>query len=150
MQFDKLEDIIDFAISKEQEAMDFYADLSIKVDRSDVAQELQKMAKMEQRHRDWLKENSVSLMAGEPAPAVATLGIAEYTSDVAPAEVMTWHDIVNIAMHREATAMNLYTSLSNLVSDSSAKQMFLSLAAEEARHKLYFETIWDDEVLIDN
>jgi rubrerythrin len=46
--------------------------------------------------------------------------------------------------------MNLYTDLAKLVTDRMAKHLFENLAAEESSHKLFFEKIWDEEVLKDN
>lgn len=150
MQFNRLEDILEYAVGKEQEAMDFYTDLAARVKSDAVAAELREMASMEQGHRDWLKENSVSLVSGSPSAPVANLKIAEYIVEPVPTPNMTWEDIVNLAMHRETAAMEMYKSLINLVTDDNARLMFEKLATEESRHKLYFETIWDEQVLMDN
>lgn len=150
MEFDKLEDIIEFAIAKEQEAMDFYVDLAGKVNSPGVADELKKMAAMEEKHRDWLKTNSVSLLSNGASSKVTNLKIADFVVDAQPVAGMTWQDAINLAMHRETYAMNMYTSLGKLVSDPTEKQLFESLAAEESKHKLYFETIWDEEILLEN
>jgi rubrerythrin len=34
--------------------------------------------------------------------------------------------------------------------DTNTKQLFLKLASEEAKHKLHFEKIYDDEILKEN
>jgi len=150
MDFNKIKDIIEFAVAKEQEAVNFYTELAGKVSNKAVAAELMDMAAMEERHRDWLKENSVSLATSTCAVPVANLQIADYTVEPHVGKDLTWQDVVNLAMHREASAMELYNNLEQLVTETSAKQMFQQLAAEESRHKLYFESIWDDEVLIEN
>jgi len=63
---------------------------------------------------------------------------------------MSWPDILNIAMHREQASINLYSDLEKLVTDPLSKQLFQNLAAEERGHKLFFEKVYDDEVLTEN
>jgi rubrerythrin len=46
--------------------------------------------------------------------------------------------------------MHLYTDLAKLITDSPSRQLFENLAAEEGAHKLFFEKLWDEEVLTDN
>lgn len=150
MRFDKLGDIIDFAIAKEEEAVAFYTEMAGKVKIDAVATELMKMAAMEEQHKEWLRTSSISLATNTVSVHVQNLKIAEYTVEPEVTPDMTWQDVINLAMHREASAVQLYNSLAELVADESAKEMFGNLAAEEARHKLYFESIWDDEVLTED
>ncbi|HEY3298817.1 MAG TPA: ferritin family protein [Armatimonadota bacterium] len=150
MLFEKLEDILDFAIAKEIEAVDFYGRLAVKVKDRNIYDELMKMAAMEEKHRDWLQENSVALVSSNSDVPVQNLKTADFTIEPQPAADLTWPDIINLAMHREATAVNLYENLAQIVTDPSAKQMFLNLASEESRHRLYFETLWDEEVMIED
>ena len=44
----------------------------------------------------------------------------------------------------------MYLDLSNSVDDKELAQTFLSLAQEEARHKLRFEIEYDDYILSEN
>ena len=53
-------------------------------------------------------------------------------------------------MKREETSVQLYTDLANLSAEPSIKQLFIRLSAEEAKHKLHFEKIYNDEILKDN
>ncbi len=105
---------------------------------------------MEEGHKERLKRMDVSV-AGEGLPSEGTdLHIAEYVVETKPSPDMSWPDIVNIAMHRELASINLYTDLGKLVTDPLSQQLFQNLAAEERDHKLFFEKIWDDEVLTSN
>jgi rubrerythrin len=149
MSFDELRDIIDFAINKEQEAMDFYSDLAGKVKHKAIAEELQKMVGVEQEHRDRLKAMDVGEASKTTTQPAQNLKIADYLVDLEPAPNMSWQDVVHIAMKRELAAMNLYTDLAKTVTDQNAKQLFENLAADESAHKLYFEKTWDDEIMKD-
>lgn len=146
--FDRVQDIIDFAIGKEQEAVDFYTDLAANVESPVVAEELRKMAAEEVRHRDRLRNAPIAFV-GDPESSgkVVDLKIADFTLLPKVTPDMSFQDAINIAMHREKDAMDFYSTLANVVTDQTTKEVFTNLAGEEARHKLYFETLWDERVM---
>jgi rubrerythrin len=147
---EELQNIIDFAIEKEKEAVAFYNDLAAKVKTKALAEELRKIASMEKGHRERLERMDVATAAKTIPRQVMDLHITEYVVAKRPSPDMSWPDIVNIAMHRELASINLYTDLAKLVTDPLAKQLFQTLAAEEQGHKFFFEKMWDDEVLATN
>jgi rubrerythrin len=149
-QFDGLQQIIDFAIQKEQEAIDFYTDVAAHVQTGSISEEIRKIAAMEVQHRERLKRMDIAAVTSSPVKKAADLKIADYLVAPEPTVGMTWQDILNIAMHRELTSMRLYTDLAELVEEPGAKRLFEHLAAEESNHKLFFESVWDDEVLLEN
>ena len=140
-QGNELKDILNFAIEKEQEAVDFYNDLAERSKVQGIKDELFMFAKMEEGHRDKLKSLNIDGIVGKEIAPVTNLKISDYMVDLVPSENMTWQDILNIAMKRELAAMNMYTDLAAKSTSDALKQMFLSLAQEESKHKLYFETI---------
>ncbi len=150
MKREELQAIIDFAIDKEQEAVGFYNDLAGKVNVKAIAEELKKMAKMEENHRDRLKKMDAPAAASSAVKPVEDLKIADYLVEKKPRPDMSWQDLLQIAMNRELASMNLYTDLSKQVTDPNSKQLFKNLAEEERVHKFYFEKIWDEEVLTED
>ena len=150
MKQNEIKDAINFAIEKEQEAADFYKDLAGKVELKSLAEELRKMSFVEEGHRDRLKNMDVSIYTTSPLKPGMNLKIADYLVEKEPTPDMTWQDLIQIAMKRELAAMRLYTDLAKLTLDSQIKQFFENLAVEEETHKLYFEKIWDEEILTDN
>jgi rubrerythrin len=78
------------------------------------------------------------------------LKIADYLVEKQPDESMGWQDVVHIAMQRELASMNLYKNLASKVTDPCAKSLLENLAADEAEHKLFFERIWDEDILAEN
>jgi rubrerythrin len=146
-----LQAIVNFAIQKEQEAVDFYHDLAARIKNRSLTAELLKIADMEVQHRERLKKlDLVAAIGGATARKVTDLKIADYLVAQEPSPSMTWQDILNIAMHREMASMRLYTDLATIVSDQGAKQLFENLAVEETAHKLFFEKTWDEEILTEN
>lgn len=150
MKQQELQNIIDFAIEKEKEAVSFYYDLASKVKLKALAEELRRIATMEEAHRQRLENMDVAEAVRDVPKGVPDLHITEYVVEKKPSPDMSWQDIVNIAMHREQAAINLYTDLEKLVIDPLSKQLFQHLAAEEQGHKFFFEKTWDDEVLTSN
>ncbi len=146
-----LQSIVEFAIQKEQEAVDFYHELAGRIKNRNLTSELLKIADMEVQHRERLKKLDLVAAAGGPTTKrVPDLKIADYLVAQEPSPQMTWQDILNIAMHREMASMKLYTDLASIVTDQKARQLFENLAAEEAAHKLFFEKHWDEEILTEN
>lgn len=149
-QFGQLQEIIDFAIEREQEAIDFYSDVASRMKTRSLADELRKIAAMEVQHKDRLQRIDLVATAADRARKVADLKIADYLVAPLPSPAMTWQEILNVAMHRELASMRLYTDLARMAGDGGSRRLFEKLAAEEATHKLFFERSWDDEVLIEN
>lgn len=145
IQFEDLGDIIKFAIEKEQEAVDFYTNLLAVAKSQAVAEEIRNIVKMEERHRDSLKEIDVKAYARNLNDPAVKLRIADYVVEAEPSPDMSLQDLLNIAMHRERKATELYTDLSKLFSEDE-KQLFENLAAEENRHTHIFEGKWIAEV----
>ncbi len=146
----RLQEIIDLAIAKEQEAIDFYTGLAASARWEAIANELRNMAAMEVGHKQKLQHLDVVQAASTTNERVADMRIADYLVEAEPSDSMTWQEILNIAMRRELASMQLYESLSNIVSEGTARELFLNLSAEESQHKLYFESIWDKEILQEN
>ena len=53
-------------------------------------------------------------------------------------------------MKKEKAAYRLYLDLAAVGEDEELTDMFLSLAQEEAKHKLRFEIEYDDEIMKEN
>ena len=146
----KLQEIVEFAISREQEAIDFYTRLAARAKWESMANELRNIAAMEVGHKQRLQNLDLARAATTVNPRAVDLKIADYLVELEPSDNMTWQDILSIAMKRELASMRLYDDLSKIVSDSTARQLFANLSAEESKHKLYFEGIWDKEILLEN
>ena len=63
---------------------------------------------------------------------------------------MDYQQALIVAMKKEKKAFKMYNDLAAVVDDGSLQAVFLSLAQEEAKHKLRFEIEYDDYVMKDN
>lgn len=142
-------EIIDFAIDKEKEAVKFYTDLQAMSQFKSRQDMLGELADMERGHVTALENIKSGKIIMREAPKVQNLKISDYLVAATPSPNMSYQDTIINAMKREEMSTHLYKDLAKL-SAGEARDIFLRLAAEEAKHKLYFEKIYNDEVLKDN
>ena len=149
-EFKSVDDILDFAISAEQEAVDFYSDLASRSKNQQIKKVFLEFAGEEMKHKSRLlgiKEEKTLYLSGEK---VRDMKISDYLVDVEPKPDMTYSDALILAMKKEKNAFRLYSFLSEEVEDPLMKGLFLTLALEESRHKLRFELEYDEFILKEN
>ena len=138
------DDVLSFAIGEEVAAAHFYTDLAQRVANPAMRETLLGFAAEERGHQAKLE----SLGRGErlliQAP-VASLGIADYVVAAAPTPTMLLPDALRLAMQKERAAYQLYSLLAAQSGDDRVRELLLSLAGEEAKHKLRFELEYDDQ-----
>jgi rubrerythrin len=145
-----VDEILDFAIEREQEAHDFYMDLAKRAERPGMGQLFEEFAKEEMGHKKKLQGIRKKARSFPVAKEVMDLKIGDYLLDVEPTGQLKYQEALILAMKREKKAFKLYTDLANMAADNELKLMFLSLAQEEAKHKLRFEMEYDDVILTEN
>ena len=150
MQFTGIEDILDFAIGKEQEAHDLYADLAEKVRRPGLRTTFLELAEMELGHRTRLEKIKGGTLPGFVPEKVADLKISDYLVEAEPHPNMDYQEALLFAMKAEQKAHDLYVNLAGATADSGLRGIFKGLAQEELKHKLFFETEYDDVILEGN
>lgn len=149
-EFENIDEILDFAINEEQQAVDFYISLAENAKNEYMKTTFFDFAKEEVNHKNRLmdiKQNGLFTMKPE---MVADLKISDYTVSVHPTPNMTYSDALVLAMKKEKAAFKLYSKLAERAPDAGIKDVFLSLAAEESKHKLRFEIEYDEFVLKEN
>lgn len=145
-----VDEILDFAIEREQAAADFYTDLAARTESAWMKEMLESFSQEELRHKGKLKsvKKGEKLLSSEQR--VQDLKLGDYLVDVEPTGQLSLQDAMIVAMKREKAAYRLYSDLASKVEDAELKDLFLGLAQEEAKHKLYFETQYDDKIMHDN
>jgi rubrerythrin len=150
MATQELTEILDYAIAREQEAHDFYAGLAGKMDRPEMRDVFLQFSKEELGHKARLEGVKMGRTAVPPSAKVMDLRIADYVVDVREDPRMSYQDALILAMKREKASFHLYTDLAHAVGEPSLKDLFSSLAMEEAKHKLRFELEYDERYLPEN
>jgi rubrerythrin len=116
-EFDSIDEILEFARDREGEAKEFYKDL--------VVREAEKKAGAE-----------------EPTG----LRLADYGLDDKPQLDLEYEDLLVWAMKKEKASFRLYVDLAAVVRDVEFRETLLSLAEEEAKHKVQLEIEYDEFV----
>ncbi len=150
MSNEKFIDIINYAIERENEAAEFYRYMQDVVKFKSQKELLKEYELMEESHAKALKTISESSIDDISISHVENLKISDYVVEKKPSPDMTYQDIIIIAMKREEAANRLYTQMSENISEPKIKKLFEKLAAEELKHKLHFEKIYDDEFFDEN
>ena len=149
-EFGSIEEILEFAIKNEQQAADFYDNLAANSTDTVMKNTFLQYAKEEKGHKARLEKiksgGNYSLKSG----SVTDLKIGDYLVASKVSDDMSYQDALILAMKREKAAYKLYMKLSEMAADLELEIIFRDLAIEEAKHKLKFETEYDEVVLRDN
>ena len=150
MTKEKFDEVIDFAINGEKDAVEFYHELQQKTKFEARKAMLKEFENMEKCHIVILENVRERGLENITVKEVTNLNISEYIVDVKPYENMTYQDILIIAMKKEEQAQKLYLKMASTLPGTELETLFLKLASEEAGHKLQFETLYDEHVLKEN
>ncbi len=148
--FESSDDVLDFAIVKEQEAEKFYMNWAQKIKDIWIKNIFTDFAKEEHKHMDILvkAKNGKALKSSEKN--IPDLKISDYLVDLSPNPDMDYQQALIVAMKREKASFKLYSDLARLSQGTNIHETLLALAQEEAKHKVRLETIYDEDVLGDN
>ena len=150
MQFDSVDAVLDFAIQNEQGASDFYTELASKMEKPQMKQAFEGFAAEERGHKAKLEAIKAGKQVTLSKAKVQDLKIGDYLVEQKPSASMDYQSALILAMKQEKAAFRLYTDLAASTDDEKTRDLFLSLAQEEAKHKLRFEVEYDDDFLAQN
>lgn len=146
----KLDEILNYAIENEQNAVDLYTQLAEQSTNPSAKKAFLMYADEERAHKSKLQNVKAGKRMLVVEENIQDLQIADYTVDVELDENASYQDILIFAMKLEKAAFRLYTDLAEQTDDSETKQLLLNLAQEEAKHKLRFELEYDEQILTEN
>jgi rubrerythrin len=143
----KFREIIQFAIQREIESMDFYDKASKQVKQSGTKDLFLDFMKQEEGHKRKLEEVRAGKIELGKIEKIPNLQISDYLVETELKPDISYGDILRIAMKREERSIKLYTDLNEKNQDENLKNLFAFLIQEETKHKYYIEKLYDDEVL---
>ena len=146
MKRKKFNEIIDFAIKREKEAVVFYVDLKKLVSFENSIELLDNLEEMERVHIEILEGIRIKTMKNVLLPDVDNLETVENPINLAPSGDMGYHDILILAIQREQESFQLYTRLACRSEDDEISKLFLRLATEESGHKAMLEKLFDEDM----
>ncbi|MBW1780546.1 MAG: ferritin family protein [Deltaproteobacteria bacterium] len=148
MSFQSFEEIVNFAIEKEKEAVAFYEDISHQETYSGAKKTFEGFANEERKHVALLEgvlkgETRISDYTFEWIPDIKR---SNYIEDMDYEKGMSYPDILRLAMKREEKSLQLYNDLAQKTDTDELITVFMMLSQEEAKHKLALETLYDDHM----
>jgi len=146
MSFESYEEIVRFAIEREKEAAEFYTECAEKESFAGAKKSLEGMAKEERKHQQLLEnlDENRDALKDYKYEWIPDIKRSNYMTELTYEKGMSYVDILRLAMKREEKALALYNELLRKAEKDSHKNVFKMLCQEEAKHKLFLETLYDD------
>ncbi|MDR3567665.1 MAG: ferritin family protein [Syntrophobacteraceae bacterium] len=140
-------DVVDFAIQKEEKAMEFYQECYERAKNQGIREFFKEMVAEEKGHRDMLKNLDSLDLDNVKLEKVENLKISDYLVDVTFSETVSYQEALIIAMKKEEKAMAFYGGWKDRCMSERASKLFQVLANEEEKHKRKLEKLYDEDIL---
>lgn len=147
MDLSNFQDILKFAISREEAAITAYGNLSEKAQAPGLKELLLELQEEEKNHKKLLEGIEEQKIESFEIKEVPDLKITDYLVKEAPGEAMTFQDLIIFAAKKEQEAVDLYTNLESNAEDEELKNLFQFLIQQEKTHKLKLEKEYEEHVL---
>jgi len=141
---DSYDEVLEFAIDREIDANQFYLALADRVDNMKMRKVFEELALEELEHKEKLElelmkmGNAVKIK--QPPDTPTKTYIISNTQSLLD---MDYKDILLLGIEKEEASFRIYVDLVANAYDSESREVLLSLAQEEVRHKLRFQTEYD-------
>jgi len=146
MNFKSVDEILEFAIDRENAAVSLYTSCAQEATSKELKQTFLDFAKEEEKHAAMLSDISGNKekIDNYEFKKIPDLKISDYMVESVYEKGMPMPEVLKLAMKNEEKAVKLYTLLADQTDNADAKKLFLLLAQEESKHKLGLETMYDD------
>ena len=139
-QPDSYEKVLEFAIDREIDANQFYLALADRVVNTEIRKVFEDLAQEELEHKaklelELMKMGKTVEIRQPPSTPQRTYIISDNQSLLD----MDYKDMLMLGMEKEEVTFRIYVNLVPNAYDSESREVLLSLAQEEVRHKLRFQ-----------
>jgi protein-tyrosine phosphatase/rubrerythrin/nicotinamidase-related amidase len=147
--FSTVQDVLEFAISEEDALISFYENMSATSRDPRVKGLFRSFAKSETKHVTELRGLWRKGITSKPQFDME--GLNEIVNESDRKEInlslsadLELEDALALAMNKSKSGFKLYTGLAGSLEDEQSRNIFLSLADEEARHRIQLEMELDE------
>ena len=147
MDITKFEDVIEFAIQREEAACKAYGELSQVAETPGLKGLLLELQAEELKHKELLQDITSEAIGNLETHKVLDLRISDFLTEEPSTPDMTFQDLLIFAAKKEQQAVELYTRMMAAVNSEELKKMFDFLVEQEKEHKLKLETEYEKHVL---
>ena len=146
-----IEEIIKFAIKKEEEAYELYTSVANKTDNPAVKKLMEEIANDELGHKEALENLSESeTLLSYDIDQVPDLKLSDHLLVHPIDEKSDIQEVLTFAMKEEKAAYELYQQMSKAATDENQAAIFSKLSQMELIHKNKLESLYDDMFYSDN
>lgn len=147
METKTLEQVIEFAIQREEDAIKAYGDMMEMAETPGLKTLLAELQSEERNHKKLLQELSEENVESLKVEDVIDLKISDYLVEESPSADMDFQDLLILAAKKEQKAADLYSSLAEKAKEQEIKKLFEFLVMQEKSHKLKLEKEYEVHVL---
>jgi len=134
------DEILEFAITREQQANEFFLALAEVVKSKEMRKVFEELAGEELEHKAKLELESIKKgVVVDTVEKGGTFDISDYVISDEPELDMDYRDMLLLGVEKEDASFRLYVDLVAHAKDKDSKETLLALAQEEVKHKLRFE-----------
>ncbi len=147
MEFTNFEDVIKFAIAREEDAIEAYGGMSEKAQSPGLKELMLELQEEEKNHKKLLLEMSSEKIAALKPEKVLDLKISDYLVEEPSGPEMNFQDLLIFAAKKEQKAVELYSNLKNSTDDADLQKLFEFMVEQEKAHKFKLEVKYEEHVL---
>ena len=147
MEFSKFEDIVKFAIEREEAAYDTYGDMIEMTETPGLKEMLSDLQSEEQNHKKLLQDITQVQFGDVEIHDVIDLKISDFLTEEPPTPDMSFQDLLILAAKKEQEAVDLYTGMRAAAGSDNLIKLFDFLIEQEKSHKLKLEKEYETYVL---
>jgi len=147
MKFSSFEEIIEFAIKREEEAAHAYREMAGRTKSMGLKKLLQELQGDEENHKKLLQNLTEKKIESTKVKDITDLKMSDYLVEEPLSAEMDFQDLLIFAAKKEQRAMELYSDLADKSKKKELKKLFDFLAMQEKSHKLKLETEYEKHVL---
>ncbi|MFC2160494.1 ferritin family protein [Acidobacteriota bacterium] len=141
------EDIVQFAIQREEDACNAYGEMSKIAETPGLKELLLDLQAEEKKHKELLQGITSEAVGNLETHTVIDLKISDFLTEEPPSPDMNFQDLLIFAAKKEQQAVELYMSMKASVNSDKLKNMFDFLVEQEKEHKLKLEMEYEKKVL---
>lgn len=144
-EFETVEEILELAIAREEDAHVFLMALAARMVNPDMRKVFEELAAEELEHKARLELEIIKTgRVVTESKKKLYFETNDYAEEVGSEIDMDYRDVLTMAMQKEESSFRLYVDLASRVTDEDAYETLLALAEEEVRHKMRFEMEYDN------
>lgn len=147
MGFKNFEEVIQFAIAREEDAIEGYGNMSRIAESPGLKELLLELQEEERNHKKLLTDLSSEKIAALKPQKVVDLKISDYLVEEPVGPEMNFQDLLIFAAKKEQKAVALYSNLKSSTDDPELQKLFEFMVEQEKEHKYKLEIKYEEHVL---